>query len=114
MNNNVVMLVGCSGVGKSSLGNRMFGLMPSYPSKPFRVDDPTVYPVAGTLQAFTGTRFSDQPRPGHTLTTVDTPGKRSLAREARKGNLFRSDTEIKRCVLLWCFPQAQFILATQA
>ena len=55
MNNNVVMLVGCSGVGKSSLGNRMFGLMPSYPSKPFRVDDPTVYPVAGTLQAFTGT-----------------------------------------------------------
>ena len=73
---NVVMVVGNTGVGKSSLGNRMLGYRSADSNKPFVVPAVSGRTVTQALQTFTGTWFREEP--GSKLTVVDTPGKSSL------------------------------------
>lgn len=69
----VVMLMGNTGVGKSSVGCRLLGSGPAFPNLPFKVSGGG---TAGTLDVDTaaGTWFGDETLPP--LTVVDTPGKR--------------------------------------
>lgn len=68
----VVMLVGNTGVGKSSLGCRLLGTVPrGRLEKPFKIDT-TAAAVTTTLQEAAGSWFG-QPAGGQ-LTVVDTPG----------------------------------------
>ncbi|KAL0053937.1 hypothetical protein WJX82_001413 [Trebouxia sp. C0006] len=66
-----VMVVGNTGVGKSSLGNRMLGFLPSQRDKPFCVAG-TVKAVTEKLEQYEGTWFGETP--GSKLVVVDTPG----------------------------------------
>ena len=64
------MLIGNTGVGKSSLGCRLLGVSPIGAKEPFEVGD-SANAVTTALKHADGTWFS---QPGRRLRVVDTPG----------------------------------------
>lgn len=68
----VVVLVGNTGVGKSSVGCRLLGVLPNKsPEKPFKVAM-QAQAVTAELQSETGVWFGEGDSP---LKVVDTPGR---------------------------------------
>lgn len=65
------MVVGNTGVGKSSLGNRLLGFLPQDSQKPFVVAA-SGDTVTQRVQQYAGTWFGETP--GSKLVVVDTPG----------------------------------------